>query len=169
MKRFAQGVLALMLLALLVGCSNLLGPFASATSGGDSYWLRPAGVRPSSDAVSLLYYVDYLRNLSAADQEQERERQRKAYAKDKSDFHRFQYALALSAPAAAAADRRQALQLLEPLSREAKGHDPELHLLAQLLFSELRRSEELERKLEALKDIERSLLQRDRGPQGSKP
>lgn len=160
MKRFV----ALTLLALLAACGNLPGNLHNLSSE-DRYWLRPGVGRPASDAVSLLHYFDYLRSLSPAEQSQEQERVRKAYAKDKSDFHRVQLALALEGPAASAADRRQAIQLLEPLAKETKGHDPELHLLAEMLWSQGRRGDDLERKLDAMKDIERNLLQRDRGGQ----
>lgn len=160
MKRLA----ALMLLALVAACGNLPGPL-HGLGGEDRYWLRPGLGRPSSDAVSLLHYFDYLRSLSPAEQSQEQERVRKAYAKDKSDFHRVQLSMALEVPTASAADRRQGLALLEPLAKETKGHDPDLHLLAEMLWSQGRRGDDLERKLEAMKDIERNLLQRDRGGQ----
>ncbi|HEX5393326.1 MAG TPA: hypothetical protein VFW68_08595 [Rhodocyclaceae bacterium] len=144
-------------LSVLSGC-NALSSF-----GEDRYWLRADRWR-TSDVTALLYYFDYLRALSPADQMQEQERARRAFSKDKSDFHRLQLSMALDAPAASLADHRQAASLLEPLARETKGHDRELHLLATLMLSGNRRSDDLERKLEAVKEIERNLLQRDRRP-----
>lgn len=153
MKRF--WLLAMSSAILLAGC----GGFSSF--GEDRYWLRADRWR-ASDVTALLYYHDYLRGLPADAQVREQERARQAFAKDRSDFHRLQLALALDAPAASAADRRQSMGMLEPLAREVKGHDRDLHLLAQLLYSGNRRSDDLERKLDAMKDIERNLLPRER-------
>lgn len=140
----------------LAGCGSLRSPAANSAA-------KPGAERPGADAIAMLHYFDTLRGLSGVELEQEQDRQRKAYIKDKSDVRRIQYAMAMSVPSASIADRRLALAALEPMMKETKGHDPDLRLLALLLFSEQRRSDELEKKLEALKDIERSLLQRDQG------
>jgi hypothetical protein len=156
--KFGWRILLMVLgLSVLNGCSGL------SSFGEDRYWLRADKWR-TSDVTALLYYFDYLRALSPADQVQEQERARRAFSRDKSDFHRVQWAMALDAPAASSSDHRQAASLLEPLAREVKGHDRELHLLAELILSGNRRSEDLERKLDAVKEIERNLLQRDRRP-----
>ncbi|MDP3514556.1 MAG: hypothetical protein Q8S20_17590, partial [Sulfuritalea sp.] len=105
---------------------------------------------------------------------------------EKTDFRLLQYAMVLAAPAATAADHRRAQQLLDPLARPGEGHNSELHALASLMRANLaehrrledgshslaqrareeqRRAEELEQKLEAIKDIEKSLLPRDK-PKG---
>lgn len=157
MKSCCRVLLMALGLGLLAGCNALSG------LGEDRYWLRADKWR-ASDVTALLYYYDYLRGLPAVEQPPEQERARRAFAKDKSDFHRLQLALALDAPAASSADRRQAASLLEPLARDVRGHDRELHLLAELMLSNSRRSDELERKLDAVKDIERNLLQRERRP-----
>jgi hypothetical protein len=160
------------LLGLLTGCS-LMPPSAS------DYWIKPGMGRPSGEAVSLLHYHDYLRGLSAAELHKETEKQRQLQAMEKGDFRRVQYALALMA-GSAVADHRRASQLLEPLVKEVEGHDRELRALAILLHGELaerrrleegaakyreeqRRADELEKKLEALKAIEKNLLQRETG------
>jgi hypothetical protein len=152
-----------MALGISLGLSLLSGCNALSSFGEDRYWLRADRWR-ASDVTALLYYFDYLRALPAGEQVQEQDRARRAFSKDKSDFHRVQLAMALDAPAASSSDHRQAAVLLEPLARETKGHDRELHLLAELMLSGSRRSEDLERKLDAVKEIERNLLQRDRRP-----
>ena len=81
-----------------------------------------------------------------------------------------------STPDAGAGDRKQAQQLLEPML-DGK-HDSGLKALAALLNAHLtalnlaqqqgiqqgqKRIDELEKKLDAVKDIERSLLRREKG------
>lgn len=160
MKR--MGWLAMVL--ALSACGTLHVPGSS-----DRYWLKSENAIGMNDAVSLLHYASYARNLSAAEREREGERQRSAYVRDKSDFRRLQYALLLlSIPDAGTTERRQAQQLIEPLLEGR--HDPELAALGALLNSQIvawqqtqKRGDELERKLDAVKDIERSLLRREKG------
>lgn len=158
---------------------------ACATPGrggyGEQYWLKPADVYIGmDDAVSLLHYANYVRGLSAGERERELERQRSAYVKDKSDFRRLQYAFALSAGEVGANERKLALQLLEGL--QDGRHGSGLPALSALLAAHLqgiaqaqqqgiqmgaqqgqKRIDELEKKLDAVKDIERSLLRREKG------
>lgn len=159
MKRYLSCVT---LASVLAGCS---GP--AAQGGEPAYWVRPGASTPSNETTSLMYYANYVRTMDGADRDRELDRVRTAYQKDKSDFHRMQYAIALGA--GSLAERKQALQLLDGWP-SGRGHDPELGALASLLSSQLqgqvlwqRRADELERKLEGVKDIERSLMQREKG------
>jgi hypothetical protein len=147
--------------------------------GEDRYWLKPDASSSIGDVPSLLQYASYARNLGAAEREREIERQRSAYGRDKSDFRRLQYALLLSAPEAAANERKLAHQLVEPLLESKR--NPDLAALAGLVYAQLnaqasatatsstaiaqcqKRAEELEKKLDAVKDIERSLMRREKG------
>lgn len=165
MKQRLATLLVCLLMTLSGGCALLKPP-------AEAYWLDPQGPRPSSDAVSLLHYSLYVRNLGGKQLAEETERVRQAHAAEKTDFRLLQYAMALSVPAASAADQRRALQLLDPLARGEDGRDIELRALASLMRAQLaehrrlddgshtqqRRADELEKKLEALKDIEKSLL-----------
>ena len=173
---------ALLLLSGLGACA-LMKPPQSA------YWLDPQAARPSSDAVSLLHYSAYARKLGSKQLAEETERLRLAYAAEKTDFRLLQYAIALSVPGTTAADHRRALQLIDPLTQPGQAHDTELRALASLMHANLteqrrledgsasqaqrareeqRRADDLEKKLEALKDIEKSLLRPDRGAGGHK-
>ena len=170
-RRFLLFLCSLFLLGALGGCALLKPP-------RQAYWLDPQGPRPSSDAVSLLHYSLYVRNLGGKQLAEEAERVRHAHVAENTDFRLLQYAMALSAPGASAADQRRALQLIEPLTRSEDGRDSELRALASLMRAQLaehrrmedsshsqqRRAEELENKLEALKDIEKSLLPRGKAP-----
>lgn len=146
--------LLICLILLLSACSSLRGE-------RERYWLK-SDINPGmDDAVALLHYASYARGLSASERDSELERQRSGYQRDKGDFRRVQYALLLSVPQATAAERRLALQVLEPVDK--RGHDADLAALAGLVEAQLlgyRRADELEKKLDAVKDIERSLLQR---------
>lgn len=161
---------------------------ACATTGrggnGDRYWIKSDDAYVGmDDAVSLLHYGNYVRGLSAAERERETDRVRSAYQRDKNDFRRLQYVLALTASDLSVSERKQAQQLIEPLL-DGK-HDSGLSALAALLGAHLsavaqaqqqgaqqgsqqaqqaqKRIDELEKKLDAVKDIERSLLRREKG------
>ena len=180
--RLTTLICALLCLSGLSGCA-LMKPPQSA------YWLDPQAARPSSDAVSLLHYSAYARKLGGKQLAEETERQRLAYAAEKTDFRLLQYATALSVPGATAADHRRALQMIDPLTQPGQGRDSELRALASLMHANLteqrrledggasqaqrareeqRRADELEKKLEALKEIEKSLLRPDKGTGGNK-
>lgn len=159
------------ILAILFACLALAG---CATRGfSDSEMAsRPALAQSSSPAVSLIYYLDYLRALSPAELARETEHARRLYIGEKSAFRLLQYACTLAVPGG---DTNRALQLLEPMVRDGAGHARELRGLAVLLHtdlterrrlegsvqSQMRRAEELESKLEALKNIEMQIMQRE--------
>lgn len=132
--------------------------------------------RGSGGVAALLRYFDHVRNLSPAEFAAEAEKARQLYAAEKSDFRLLQYVLLLSTPRG---DARRAQQLLEPLLKEGEERSlGELRTLAVLVYMDLaerrrlemnvqaqaRRADELEKKLEALKDIERSLMEREHIP-----
>ena len=175
--RIATLLCALLLLSGLSSCAPMKAP-------RNAYWHGPQAPHPSSDAVSLLHYAQFARKLGGKQLTEETERVRLNYAAEKSDFRLLQYALALSVPNATAADHRRALQLIDPLTQPGHGRDSELRALASLMHANLteqrrledggasqaqrareeqRRAEDLEKKLEALKDIEKSLLRPDKG------
>ena len=152
-------------LALLAGCATLT-PAENVAKPSPVYW-------NASDSVSaLLTYFDQLRLLSAPELARETERARKSYAKDKSTFYQLQYAIALSVPGG---DIHHAQQLLDPLAKETGRYDRPLRALAVMLSTDLaerqrleealqtqtRRADDLDSKLEALKDIEKKMMQRE--------
>lgn len=182
LHRIATLLCALLLLSGLSSCALMKPP-------QNTYWLDPQAPRPSSDAVSLLHYSTFARKLAGKQLAEETERLRLAWTAEKTDFRLLQYAMALSAPGTTAVDHRRALQLLDPLPQPGQGRDNELRALASLMHANLtelrrledgsashaqkareeqRRAEELEKKLEALKDIEKSLLRPDKGAGGHK-
>lgn len=158
-------------LALVLSVVNLAACAVSGTTAGRPL-PRPEILNPASSADALLAYFDALRKLPSAELAKATEQARKRYASEKSDARLMQYALALAVPGA---DARHAQQLLEPLARGNTGHDRELRALAVLVYvdlterlrleaslqTQMKRTEELEKQLDALKTIERNMLQRE--------
>ncbi len=157
---------ASVLALLLTGCTHV--------KPRDDYWIKAGQAHSSNNAISLLYYADYLRTLEAAEYSAEVERVRRHYDSDKTDFFLVQYVLTLSA---AGADQRRSLALAESLLKDRKIADADLSALAQMIAANLaerrrldndarraeigaKRADELEKKLEALKTIEKSMIQR---------
>ncbi len=172
-------IIAISLVLLQAGCAQF-----RTQSANQDYWIKPGQAQASRGVVALLNYADYVRTISAAEYAQEVEHVRSLYASEKTDFRLLQYALALSVPGG---DARKAQQLIEPLLKENKATDPELGALARFLDSDLtedmaerqrleaeikraaagarraeagaKRADELEKQLEAIKKIERSLIE----------
>lgn len=150
--------------SLLSGCAQF--------GTHDDYWLKPQQARPSGRADALLLYADYVRNLSASDYARELDHVRQLAAQDKSQFRQLQYALALSAPGG---DIRRAQQVIDG-TKESRNSDPELAALANLVSADLaerrrlearmeagtKRADELEKKVEAVKNIEKNMIGRDK-------
>jgi len=150
---------------MLAGCAAIKSP-ESVVTPSPVYW------NTSGSAAALLTYFDQLRLLSPTELAKETERARKNYAKDKSVFYQLQYAIVLSFPGG---DIHHAQQLLEPLTKETERRERSLHALAAMLSTDLaerqrlegalqtqtRRADDLESKLEALKEIEKKMIQRE--------
>ncbi len=157
MRRCAWLLIALMTL-LAAGC----GVLRSLETGGEP-WVRADGPRPASDSESLLMYFEFVRKLPSAELAKEHDTVRQLYAASRSDFNRVRYAMLLSVPGTAFNDDARSLEALEPLLRNP---DAALHNLAFVVnaqIQEQRRGQGLQQKLEALKSLEKSLLERDPG------
>ncbi|HEY8855810.1 MAG TPA: hypothetical protein VIM43_00475 [Rugosibacter sp.] len=165
MKTIVNYFFLVLALALLSGCAAIK-PAEVVATPSPVYW------NASGSVHALLTYFDQLRLLSVPELVKETERARKSYAKDKSTFYQLQYAVALSVPGG---DIRHAQQLLEPLVKETGHSEHALHALAAMLSADLaerqrledalqiqtRRADDLDSKLEALKDIEKKMMQRE--------
>lgn len=173
-------VLSLSLIALLSACSPLL---PATVRGEDTPWLKADAPRPASLADAGLSYYAHVRGLNVSEWARENEALREAAARTPSDFLRLRQALLLLAPSAPAKEQARLGPLLDRLERDTQ-KSPSLHALVQLLRSEFeerrrledklreegKKTEELEQKLEALKAIEKNLLDRRRpAPAVGKP
>jgi hypothetical protein len=116
---------------------------------------------------SLLLYFSHVRKMSPAELAREHESVRRDFAKSRSDFNRMRLAMLLSLPNTGIYDGAHALSLLEPLTRNPQ---ETMHSLALLISTQLEEQSELatrvhgmQRKLEQLKSLERTLIQREQG------
>lgn len=129
-------------------------------------WVQAGAPQPASDTESLLLYFQHLRKLPGAELGREHETARQAYTRARTDFNRVRLAMVLSLPNSAFTDDGRALELLEPV---AKNPGTRLQGLAQVLSSNLQEQKKLnasvqglQQKLDALKSLERSMIERNR-------
>lgn len=182
MKQLASLLLAA---ALAGGC----GSFPPLHNGSAKAPAIPGVTRPLSDVEALLQYYEVIRGLSGNELGRERERARQTYARNKTDYNRVQLALHAALPEAGADEQTTGLALIEPLLKESQGQNSGLRRFAILLNAmitenrriadqlqnanqkakeEQRRGEDLQQKLDALKSIEKSLIQREQPPRPNK-
>ena len=122
--------------------------------------------RPASDADNLLAYFRHIRKLQAGELGKEHEAARQALLSARSDFNRVRLALLLSLPGTALSDEPRALELLDPVAKNPGG---QLNGLAVLLAANLQErkrldanAQGLQQKLDALRSLERSMIERKR-------
>ncbi|MFO1319101.1 MAG: hypothetical protein U1F52_05765 [Burkholderiales bacterium] len=150
---------------------------------------EPRRIEVRTDVDNLMSLYATLRSMTANAQKQEFETAKREFNTYGSEVSRLTLAMLYLLPSAPFRNEAQAAQLLEPYQRE-KGETrgkSELRGFGQLLASQIdawrrseavvaaqnvklkdeqRRTEELQRKLDALKDVERAMIQKD---QGAKP
>lgn len=156
MRRIALHLIALATM-LVAGCGTL-----RSFEAGHEPWVRADGPRPAGASDSLLMYFGYVRKLPAAELSKEHETVRQLYAGSRSDFNRVRYAMLLSVPGAALSEEARALDALEPLLRNLNA---ELHSVAYAVsvhIQEQRRSRALQQKLDALKSLDKKMIERGR-------
>ncbi|HRE16489.1 MAG TPA: hypothetical protein PLW86_05390 [Rhodocyclaceae bacterium] len=165
----------LFIISLLAACAPS-GP--AAVRGEDAPWIKPDAPRPASVLDAALAYYAHVRTLGPNDWNRENETLKETYAKSPSDFQRLRQALLLLAPNAPAKEQARLVPLLDRLEKDTQKSAFGLHPLVVLLRSEFderrrledklreenKKNEELEQKLEALKNIEKNLLERRRVP-----
>ncbi|MBI3043449.1 MAG: hypothetical protein HYY78_11580 [Betaproteobacteria bacterium] len=146
----------------LAGCTALRG----IETQEPAPWVQAGSPRPASEADDLLLYYRHVRRLSGAELAREHETARQAYARARSDYNRIRFAMVLALPNTGFSDEGRAQELLEPVSKNPSGS---LHGLAYLLGSQLQErrrldasAQGLQQKLDALKSLERSLIERKR-------
>jgi hypothetical protein len=122
--------------------------------------------QPASEVDSLVQYSQHIRKLSAGDLGREYDSVRQAYNRERNASNRVRLAMVLTVPNTSFYDESRAIDLLEPVVREANGR---LQPLALMLISYLQEQKRLnanvqglQQKLDALKSLERSLIERSR-------
>lgn len=158
----------------LAACGSLEG------SGTQPYWLKAAtpaaAPRQFSPLESMIAYHGYAWSLSGAEWAKENARLRVAVAtRDAEETLCVRQALLAAAASAPAHERAQASGLFEQCERELRRRDSQLSGLVALLRMEFaerarleerqrdtaRRADELAEKLDELRAIEKTLLERN--------
>ena len=156
--------------------TRLLGPIVClALFGGgaglpDTVKQEPAPTvqreRPISDVESLLLYYRHIGSLKEGQLGRELEISRRAYAREPSDFNRMRLAMLFGLPDTSLTDNARALELLEPVAKNASGDFSALAVLLAAQLHERQRLDasvqDLQQKLDALKSLERSMIERKR-------
>lgn len=131
----------------------------------------PIAVEPPG-SVRALAYFDRVRQRPPRELRSEYESVRKSFAASRSEHDRIRLALLLSLPQTGFGDDNQALELLEPLARDAGS---EYHALAHLmtaLLAEQRRTARhaagLQQKLDRIRALEKEMQQRAATPESKK-
>ena len=143
----------------LGGCANW---WQTNFASGDA----AAQERESRQVVELIGYAQRVAGLGSDEQQRELNASSQIFSKDRGAYGRVRLALVLSLPGTAFSDEPKAAGLLEPLmSKEATG--PMLQF-AGLLHTQLaervreqRRATQLKEQLDALKDVERKIIERE--------
>jgi hypothetical protein len=128
------------------------------SADGAANWVRPGAPAPRNENERLLAYFEYLRRLAPADLVKEHETSRSLYASARTDFNRVRYAIVAGLPGV---DETRALEALGPLLKAA---DAPLHGLAFMVAAQIqeqRRAQGMHEKLDALKLLEKQMIERD--------
>jgi len=157
------------LILLGIGCAAVLagcGVVRLAEPLEPAPWVQAGTPQPASDAESLLLYFQHIRKLSGADLSREHEAARQAYARARTDFNRVRLAMVLSLPGTAFNDDTRALDLCDTVAKHEGGRLQGLALLFGSHLQEQKRltasAQGLQQKLDALKSLERSMIERSR-------
>ncbi len=157
------------LVLLWLGCAAVVagcGVLRIAQPLEPAPWVQAGTPQPASDAESLLLYFQHIRKLSGPDVSREHESAREAYARARTDFNRVRLAMVLSLPGTAFNDDARALDLCDMVAKHEGGRLQGLALLLGSHLLEQKRltasAQGLQQKLDALKSLERSMIERNR-------
>ena len=151
--------MGLILILVLAGCAIVSAPGSAAAD--------PAVVeRESRQVVELIAYAHRVAGLGTDEQQRELNASSQIFSKDRGAYGRVRLALVLSLPGTAFSDEPKAAGLLEPLvSREATGPMLQfaglLHTQLSERIREQKRATQLKEQLDALKDVERNIIERE--------
>ena len=163
-----------LLAAALVPCL-LLGGCGTMQPGVDVAEPEPQkvpavvqGIQPRqpSETDSLISYFAQLRKLQGSELAREHDAARQAYGRARSEYNGMRLAMVVALPNTSFADDPRALDLLDPIARNSESRLAGLASLLVAQIQERRRldanTQALQQKLDALKSLERSLIDRKR-------
>jgi hypothetical protein len=145
-------LLAIML--LLAGCAGL---------GISSL---PDNESEERQVIHLINYAQRVAAMTAEQQHREYSVRNQAFARDKDTNSRMRLAVLLATPGASVHDTARAASLLEPMVTPSDAASPLLSL-AKLLYGQLnervneqKRADQMREQLDALKEVERTIMER---------
>lgn len=156
-------VIALALTVALGACASLW-PGVFPATGGDS---SARNERESQQVVELIGFAQRVAALNGDDQRRELNASSQMFSKDRGAYGRVRLALVLSLPGTDFCDEPKAASLLEPLVPKEAAAGP-MQQFAGLLYTQLservreqRRATQYKEQLDALKDVERKIIDRE--------
>lgn len=165
MRRVRLVLIAAMALAL-AACALFKGPEAEAPPAPSEV---ESAREPATELERLVSYFQRIRRLAAPELGRENESARVAFARSRSDFDRLRLAMVLSLPNTSVYDDARSLDLLEPVVKNQSAPLHGLALLISVYVQEQRRlgqsAQAVQQKLDALKSMERSLIEREQAGQ----
>ena len=161
---------------LLAGCQTQAPAPVEKASVPSTPVLSEESIQEESRALAeLMHYAARVSHMSAEEQKREVPVLTQAMGRDRSLASRLKLSLLLSQPGGAVQDDGRASSLLEAYANPGANFGP-LRQFAAFLHAQLaermrgaRRAEQLKEQLEALRAVERSIIERGRTPQPRKP
>jgi hypothetical protein len=131
-----------------------------------------SGSKPEArQVIDLIGYAQRIATMTAEQQRREYSLDHQAFARNRGAMSRMRLALLLATPGASVQDAARATRLIEPLARSGDAASP-LRALAGLLYgqlneriSEQKRADQMRQQLEALKNLERTMIERGQDAQ----
>ena len=138
--------------------------------------LPPPPPEPQQNELNrLLMQVESVRKMPAAEATRELEQARQAFGRSKTEYNRLLYAVLSMLPSTGGPDDAKAAALLEPMLKDRTNPGNGLRAFAAFLYyqiaedrkmeermrEEQKRADSLQEKLEALKEVEKSLIDRE--------
>jgi len=122
----------------------------------------------SRQVVELIGYTQKVAALQAEEQQRELNASSQIFTKDRGAYGRVRLALLLALPGTAFNDDARAVALLESLAGASESPTGAMHQFAGLLHAQIserlreqRRTAQLKEQLEALKAVERKIIERE--------
>jgi hypothetical protein len=139
---------------LLAGCAGLRIPGP------------PGAELEERQVIRLIHYAQRISTMTVEQQRREYGASNQAFTREKDTMSRMQLALLLATPGASFRDAARAASLLEPVAAQGDASSP-MRSLARLLYAQLnenaseqKRANQMREQLEALKEVERTIMER---------
>jgi len=154
-------------ISALAGCADFSTPGAGP-GGSGAPWGREN--RESRQVIELIAYTQRVAALQADEQQRELNASTQMFSKDRGAYGRVRLALLLALPGTAFNDDTRAASLLESLAGAGASESPPgpmqqfaglLHAQISERLREQRRTVQLKEQLEALKAVERNIIERE--------